>query len=158
MWYRIKILLVFALLGPIVGGLVACPILMCVTGACTSTPTDAGASLAACLTFGPIFGFVLGIVPAGLTGAVLAVVRPAPERRNLVWVIALSIVVSACFAFVLLVGRNVDSNDLSGSLLLGAAMLAAAAVAGAVCWWVVARQWRGPVGPDAAPGPPTPQA
>ena len=138
-WYRIKVLLIFAILGPVVGGLVACPITACLTGSCIMAPADprSGAfeTMAFCLVVGPMAGFVLGTVPAVVTGAILAWIAPPAGRPGLMKAAIVSTMVTAAYGGIYFSLPAQGGPDREGTLELGVAMLAAGVASGLICWW-----------------------
>jgi hypothetical protein len=145
MWQRLKILLVFALVGPPVGGLVACPIVIgCSAIGGIADVTDALGALPLCVLYGPLFGYLIGFAPALLTGLVLAAVKPSLTRHHLARVSALSATISLIIAGVLMIGRSAQADDLSGSLILTVTATIAGLVAGNLCWRIIAKQRTAP--------------
>jgi hypothetical protein len=142
MWYRFKIFLIFAIVGPPLGGLIVCPIVLCATGQCWSTgggSASGGKALALCSIYGPLFGYVIGFVPATLAGLFLAIVKPAPIRRNAFRVTVFCTILAALTGGVLAAGHAAGAAEGSGSSSIAMAITLAGLVAGYICWRLVVR-------------------
>lgn len=145
MWQRIAFLLVFALIGPLIGGLVACPIAVgCFAlGADKRESLEALTALPLCLVYGPIFGYIIGFMPALVVGVTLAALKPEPSRRYLGKVSRLSAVVSFGVVGVFSVGRRGWYDPSGSGLLIMAIAAVAGLVAGNLCWRLLTyRRWR----------------
>lgn len=135
MWQSIKIILLFAFLAPPVVGAIACATLLCGTiltiGGLSESLPFLRASLPDCALDGPMFGYIIGFVPAALTGTILAIVLTSPERRHLKVATVLSGVVS------LLVGSLIfffEDAPLEENVALAAGVTVAGLIAGNICW------------------------
>lgn len=148
MWTRVKIILVFALLGPLIGGLVGCPVFFWLLGAGFSG--NAGrmsATCEICLTFGPLFGVGVGWLPALLSGVVLAFIGTEPKWRHTILAMTVSTTVTLIY-MALARGTRHGRPNMTATITfdeLVATMLVAAAVSGGVCWLLIAATTHSPV-------------
>jgi hypothetical protein len=138
-WPRVVIVLVFAALGPLIGGPIAC------TGFFTGIGIAAGgvkeavsipAALGLCMIYGPVFGFFFGLVPAALTGVLLAILSPRPRRDGLRRAVIASVAVSTAYAIVTFHDRIADPGDGISwpSAAFAGLVIVTGAIAGALCW------------------------
>ncbi len=161
MWLRIKTVLVFALLGPVVGGLIGCPVFFCGVGIFGSATADFAGQLpsilALCTVYGPLFGYFIGFVPAMITGTVLAAWMPVPAKAQTARAVAVSVFVTLLYAlsfFGIRVGLDVETWN--GAAVLAGLMLLSATLSAVVCWRILSATTSAPVAPPppAAPAPP----
>lgn len=164
MWLRIKTVLVFALLGPVVGGLIGCPVFFCAIGAVGSGAEgfvrQLPAALALCTIYGPLFGYFLGFVPAAITGLVLAWQMPVPLKGQLWRAVAIAALVTTLYAVTILgIRAGYDLESWTAQAILAALMLLSGTLSAAVCWKIVAAT-AGVVAapPQTAPAAPPPSA
>lgn len=156
-WARIRLFLLYAIIGPFVGGLVACPITACLTGSCIIAPDDPSSGflnmLGFCGIIGPFAGYVLGIIPAAVTGGILAWLAPPPGRAGLWRALAVSAAVTVVYAIAYFAQSGQGESDRWGTLAFGFAMLAAGLFSGFACWWLARLLERGlDRGSRASPG------
>lgn len=158
---RLVILLVFALLGPLIGGPVGCSAFLGAIGVVNGGPGTLSAvpgAIGLCVLYGPFFGFAMGFAPAAAAGATLALLGPSRGGRQRAVII--SALASAGYAAILFSDRFGDketAND--GALLLAGAILVSGTLAGALCWCVVEALVGGKRQlPDPTPSAPPPPA
>ena len=137
LWDRLKIVLVFAIAGPILGGWFACPLFACAAELASDGPLlpQVPKILGFCAVFGPFGGFVVGLAPAVVTGLILAwrlphvaTMREAAATGFLVTLAVLGF----GYVFVLVREETVGSS----SVLLPVSLISAA-IASAACWRLV---------------------
>jgi len=134
---RLVTLLVFALLGPLIGGPIGCSAFLGGVGLTNSGPGTLGAipgALGLCLVYGPIFGFTLGFVPAAVTGASLALLGKGQSNGRRAVII--SALVSAAYAWLLFADGDSEAGR-DGTVLFAGVIVISGMAAGAVCWRVV---------------------
>jgi hypothetical protein len=156
-WPRVAIVLVFAGLGPLIGGPIACTGLFAGVGVASlpdlSPLRGIAAAFALCLIYGPLFGYFFGLVPAALTGVALAILKPRPRRGDLRQATLIATGVSAVHALVMFSARLLELTDGAGtgSIVFATLIVFAGAIAGALCWLILSAifERRG----DKSPGP-----
>lgn len=147
---RLRIFLWFALVGPLVGGWLTVIWFFYDPRWLAEIPAREMLPAAAVLAFyGALGGYVLGLLPAIMAGAVMAAFRPAPIARHTVS----AAVVSAGASLL----RSGITGDGIATLRLGGVTPAhklalIAGLAGAICWLMVVATTRrappatGPIG------------
>ena len=131
MWQSIKIILVFAFVGPPIIGTIACtaPIAALAVQDLSDSLQFLLPELASCALEGPLFGFIAGFVPAAFTGAVLAIIFASPNRQHLTVVSVLSAALTLVVA-----GFIAYASELDEIYIFTAAATVAGFIAGNLCW------------------------
>lgn len=131
MWQSIKIILAFAFVAPPIVATVACaaPLSPLAVGGLSNGLQALLPQLRYCAEEGVVSGYVLGFVPAALTGAVLAIIFTSPARRHLTVVS----VISAAIALAV-VGLPTYAIETKGALLIVIGAAIAGLIAGNIAW------------------------
>lgn len=129
----------FAFAGPLIAGPIVCLLMLCYT---QFEPAGDGwqgfaRELPQCAVTGPLFGYIVGFVPAALAGTVLAIVLPSAGRRHLLWATALAGVVSLAAGGLLVYDHATPAEDQPEALAFAGAAALAGLIAGQICWRVL---------------------
>lgn len=156
LWPRVVIVLVFAALGPLIGGPIACTGFFTGIGMAAGGVNEAAsipAALGLCMIYGPLFGYFFGVVPAALSGLLLAVLAPRPRRDGLGRAVLVSTAMSAVYAIITFNDRITDpaAGIQWASAMFAGLIVVSGAIAGALCWRILAAifERRGPNPPTS---------
>jgi hypothetical protein len=129
--------LIFALVGPLIGGVTVIMMLAAVSMGPGASPADLMTALLFSLIYGIAFAYLLGIVPAALVGLILGIRQVFFGRVS--WGEALGLGLVAGMIFMILIARS-PSPDTAPSVLVQPILVLACVIPTMVCWAIV-RSW-----------------